>query len=175
MTVCATLQVEKFGDLILKASEPQMVLFNIYDDWLKTISSYTAFSRLILILRALHVNVDKARPIFTSLLGMLKHTPCDANSWGRQQRFQACSNHSLVVSVLCRSGCAGRWEEAVCLFGGFSHIYFECTSHIYFKCTSTTCNVKWSERGVVGTGAHAAAPGQGDHHRTAPCLADAHR
>ncbi len=38
-----------------------MVLFNIYDDWLKTISSYTAFSRLILILRALHVNVDKAR------------------------------------------------------------------------------------------------------------------
>jgi hypothetical protein len=54
-------QIEKFGDLILKASEPQMVLFNIYDDWLKTISSYTAFSRLILILRALHVNVDKAR------------------------------------------------------------------------------------------------------------------
>ena len=54
-------QVEKFGDLILKATEPQMVLFNIYDDWLKTISSYTAFSRLILILRALHVNVDKAR------------------------------------------------------------------------------------------------------------------
>ena len=56
-----TQQVEKFGDLILKASEPQMVLFNIYDDWLKTISSYTAFSRLILILRALHVHVDKAR------------------------------------------------------------------------------------------------------------------
>jgi PRP8 domain IV core len=43
----------------LQATEPQMVLFNIYDDWLKTISSYTAFSRLILILRALHVNVDK--------------------------------------------------------------------------------------------------------------------
>jgi pre-mRNA-processing factor 8 len=38
-----------------------MVLFNIYDDWLKTISSYTAFSRLILILRALHVNNDKAK------------------------------------------------------------------------------------------------------------------
>ena len=54
------LKIEKFGDLILKATEPQMVLFNLYDDWLKTISSYTAFSRLILILRALHVNVDKA-------------------------------------------------------------------------------------------------------------------
>jgi hypothetical protein len=38
-----------------------MVLFNIYDDWLKTVSSYTAFSRLILILRALHVNPEKAR------------------------------------------------------------------------------------------------------------------
>jgi pre-mRNA-processing factor 8 len=81
----AALKVEKFGDLILRATEPQMVLFNIvctlsqvdsvedsafflsshmpfpfsftqYDDWLKSISSYTAFSRLILILRGLHVN-----------------------------------------------------------------------------------------------------------------------
>ncbi|KAL7060107.1 hypothetical protein AAHC03_09411 [Spirometra sp. Aus1] len=59
----ACLKVEKFGDLILKATEPQMVLFNLYDDWLKTISSYTAFSRLILILRALHVNNDKAKVI----------------------------------------------------------------------------------------------------------------
>ena len=57
----ACMKIEKFGDLILKATEPQMVLFNIYDDWLKTISSYTAFSRLILILRALHVNTDKAK------------------------------------------------------------------------------------------------------------------
>nr|KAF6458298.1 pre-mRNA processing factor 8 [Rousettus aegyptiacus] len=57
-TVC-----KKFGDLILKATEPQMVLFNLYDDWLKTISSYTAFSRLILILRALHVNNDRAKVI----------------------------------------------------------------------------------------------------------------
>lgn len=37
----ACLKIEKFGDLILKATEPQMVLFNLYDDWLKTISSYT--------------------------------------------------------------------------------------------------------------------------------------
>jgi pre-mRNA-processing factor 8 len=59
----ACLKVEKFGDLILRANEPQMVLFNIYDDWLKTISSYTAFSRLILILRALHVNNDRAKMI----------------------------------------------------------------------------------------------------------------
>mmetsp|Transcript_28524 Transcript_28524/g.46221 ORF Transcript_28524/g.46221 Transcript_28524/m.46221 type:complete len:2342 (+) Transcript_28524:3-7028(+) len=57
----ACLKIEKFGDLILKATEPQMLLFNIYDDWLKSISSYTAFSRLILILRALHVNNEKTR------------------------------------------------------------------------------------------------------------------
>ena len=57
------MKIEKFGDLILKATEPQMVLFNIYDDWLKSISSYTAFSRLILILRALHVNNERAKMI----------------------------------------------------------------------------------------------------------------
>lgn len=44
----ACLKVEKFGDLILKATEPQMVLFNLYDDWLKTISSYTVSFTLIL-------------------------------------------------------------------------------------------------------------------------------
>ncbi|KAJ8927951.1 hypothetical protein NQ314_019584 [Rhamnusium bicolor] len=59
----ACLKIEKFGDLILKATEPQMVLFNLYDDWLKTISSYTAFSRLILILRALHVNTERTKVI----------------------------------------------------------------------------------------------------------------
>lgn len=59
----ACLKIEKFGDLILKAIEPQMVLFNIYDDWLKTVSSYTAFSRLILILRALHVENTRTKAI----------------------------------------------------------------------------------------------------------------
>ena len=59
----AALKVEKFGDLILRATEPQMVLFNIFDDWLKIISSYTAFSRLILILQGLHVDIDKVKMI----------------------------------------------------------------------------------------------------------------
>lgn len=31
----SVMRVEKFGDLILKATEPQMVLFNLYNDWLK--------------------------------------------------------------------------------------------------------------------------------------------
>lgn len=59
----AAMKVEKLADIILKAKEPQMVLFNLYDDWLKSISSYTAFSRLILLLRALHVNQEKAKLI----------------------------------------------------------------------------------------------------------------
>ncbi|KAK2072313.1 hypothetical protein P8C59_006673 [Phyllachora maydis] len=59
----AAMKVEKLGDMILRATEPQMVLFNLYDEWLKSISSYTAFSRLILVLRALHVNQDKTKLI----------------------------------------------------------------------------------------------------------------
>ncbi|KAJ9134458.1 Pre-mRNA-processing-splicing factor 8 [Pleurostoma richardsiae] len=59
----AAMKVEKLGDMILRATEPQMVLFNLYDEWLKSISSYTAFSRLVLILRALHVNMDKTKLI----------------------------------------------------------------------------------------------------------------
>jgi len=59
----ALLRIEKFGDLVLRATEPQMVLFNIYDDWLKTISAYTAFSRLILILRAMHVAADRTKAL----------------------------------------------------------------------------------------------------------------
>ncbi|KAL4875914.1 PROCN-domain-containing protein [Aspergillus karnatakaensis] len=59
----AAMKVEKLADMILRATEPQMVLFNLYDEWLKTISPYTAFSRLVLILRALHVNIDKAKII----------------------------------------------------------------------------------------------------------------
>jgi len=57
----AAMKVEKLGDMILRATGPKMMLFNLYDEWLKTISSYTAFSRLILILRALHVNQDKTK------------------------------------------------------------------------------------------------------------------
>jgi pre-mRNA-processing factor 8 len=55
------LKIEKLGDLVLKATEPHMVIFNIYDDWLRSISSYVAFSRLILILRAMHVATDRTK------------------------------------------------------------------------------------------------------------------
>lgn len=57
------LKIEKFGDRILKATEPQMLLFNLYDDWLKSIQSFTAFSRLILILRSLNINPERTKII----------------------------------------------------------------------------------------------------------------
>ena len=59
----SVMKIEKFGDLILRATEPQMLLFNLYDDWLDSISSYTAFSRLVLIMRAMHVNNDRTKII----------------------------------------------------------------------------------------------------------------
>ena len=42
------------GDMVLKATESAMVLYNL---------SFTAFSRLILILRDLHVNTDTTKII----------------------------------------------------------------------------------------------------------------
>ncbi|KAG1728295.1 Prp8 core domain Iv [Suillus occidentalis] len=57
----ACMKMEKFGDLILRATQPQMVPSSSYDDWLKSVSSYTAFSRLILLLRGLHINNEKAK------------------------------------------------------------------------------------------------------------------
>ena len=40
-----------------------MVLFNLYDDWLDSISSFTGFMRLVIILRALYVNHERAKMI----------------------------------------------------------------------------------------------------------------
>jgi pre-mRNA-processing factor 8 len=59
----SVLSVEQVGDVVLKATEPQMMLFNFYDDWLASINPYTAFSRLILILRSLHVSIDRTKEI----------------------------------------------------------------------------------------------------------------
>lgn len=61
----AAMKIEKLADVILKATEPQMLLYNLYDDWLVDGNTEpgTAFSRLILILRGLHVNPDRAKLI----------------------------------------------------------------------------------------------------------------
>jgi len=54
------IKIEKFAELIANATEPQMVLFNVYDDWLR---SNSALTRLLLILRALLVNKDQSQAI----------------------------------------------------------------------------------------------------------------
>lgn len=57
------MQVEKLGDLILKATEPKLLMFNLYDDWLNETKEYTCFMRMIMILRAINVNKNKANNI----------------------------------------------------------------------------------------------------------------
>lgn len=59
----AALKIDKLADVVLKATEPQMVLFNFYDDWLENTSSYTAFSRTILLLRALGISPERTNLI----------------------------------------------------------------------------------------------------------------
>ena len=59
----AILKIERLGDMVMKATSSQMVLFNVYDDWLKGFSAYTAFSRFVLVLRAMHISTVKTRVI----------------------------------------------------------------------------------------------------------------
>ncbi|KAF0980096.1 hypothetical protein FDP41_000874 [Naegleria fowleri] len=59
----ALLKIDKFNDLVIKANEPKMLVFNLFDDWRETTNSYTAFLRLILILRAFNVNAEKTKMI----------------------------------------------------------------------------------------------------------------
>lgn len=59
----AALKIDKLNDIVSTAKEPKMTLFNIYDDWLETCSSFTAFNRFILLMRGLQVNADKTKLI----------------------------------------------------------------------------------------------------------------
>ncbi|KAG7817278.1 hypothetical protein KL928_004013 [Ogataea angusta] len=59
----AALKIDKLLDLVNMAKEPQMVLFNIYDDWMKTCSSFTAFNRLVVIMRGLEINKERTKLI----------------------------------------------------------------------------------------------------------------
>eukprot|EP00835_Amoeboradix_gromovi_P001880 NODE_96_length_21330_cov_0.419858.p1 type:complete len:2207 gc:universal NODE_96_length_21330_cov_0.419858:801-7421(+) len=54
------------NDTIMNASKDQLLLFNTYDDWMTTMSPYTCFSRLILILRAMHVNTTQTISILNT-------------------------------------------------------------------------------------------------------------
>lgn len=57
------MKVEKLGDMILCVIEFQMVFFNFYDEWLKSILLYIVFLCLVFILCVLYVNLDKIKLI----------------------------------------------------------------------------------------------------------------
>lgn len=55
LPLAALMKVERIAQVVQNATEPQMALFNLYDDWLRLVSAYTAFQRVSLVLRALEV------------------------------------------------------------------------------------------------------------------------
>jgi pre-mRNA-processing factor 8 len=57
------IDVDKVADIVNGATEPKLVLLNLYDDWLVTIPAQTAFLRLLLILRAVAAGPAQARAI----------------------------------------------------------------------------------------------------------------
>lgn len=65
LPIHACLTVEKIGDVVAKATESLVDFFNMYDDWLESVSPFTAFTRLVLILRAIHVDEDKGKMLLT--------------------------------------------------------------------------------------------------------------
>ncbi|KAL6928706.1 hypothetical protein ACO0SA_002035 [Hanseniaspora valbyensis] len=65
MPFSSILAIDKLAKTVDEAEEPKMVLFNMFDDWLDSISPYTAFSRLILLLRGLKSNEEKGKLILS--------------------------------------------------------------------------------------------------------------
>lgn len=59
----ALIKIPIISDQVLKATEPKMILFNLFDDWSQTVSSYTCFSRLVLILRSFLLNDQQTKVI----------------------------------------------------------------------------------------------------------------
>ena len=65
----ALLSLEELGDAVLRAPESCTLLRGVYDDWLGSFGPFTAFSRLALILRALHVSPQRAARALSARAG----------------------------------------------------------------------------------------------------------
>ncbi len=59
----ALTRLPKIRDLVDSATEPKLILFILYDDWLMEISPAMAFRRLMTLLQAFRVNNDAAQHI----------------------------------------------------------------------------------------------------------------
>ena len=78
-------------------------MFNLYDDWAASVSHYTCFSRLILILRALHVNPEKARVILRPDRSIVTQPHHMWPTLSDEQWIKVCAALRLASRV-----CAGR-------------------------------------------------------------------
>ncbi|CAF1810001.1 unnamed protein product [Brassica napus] len=107
----ACLKIEKLGDVVSKATESQMVLFNVYDDWLESVSPYTAFSRLVLILHALHVDNDKAKMLLKPDESVVTE-PCHV--WPSLTDFQwmmvEVALRDLILSEYAKKNNVNAWD-----------------------------------------------------------------
>ncbi len=95
-------RLRRFGDMMLKATKPPMALFNIYDDWLKTIFHTRQFSWPILILHALYVNTRKPsccwsmiRLLSLSLTTYVQITSVMTNGWRWKLHWRIWYHHTM--------------------------------------------------------------------------------
>jgi len=71
------LSIKKINEKISDKSICETFFFNLYDDWIKNISPFTAFSRLVLILKGLEFNQEKVK----RLLGFSMDFSHKTNFW----------------------------------------------------------------------------------------------
>ena len=57
-------KLNKIRKIIDCSTLNNLLILNLYDDWLKSVSSFTAFSRLLLILKAIKINLKEVKIIF---------------------------------------------------------------------------------------------------------------
>jgi pre-mRNA-processing factor 8 len=77
----AALKIPRVAQIVLQAGESSLNLINFYDDWLQTISPYTAFSRVILILRALMLAGPGASDRALGLIFGGREIPAPGHIW----------------------------------------------------------------------------------------------
>ena len=67
------IKINRIKKLINRSSFCNLLVFNLYDNWLKTISTFTAFSRLLLILKAIKINLEEVRIIFNQFENLINN------------------------------------------------------------------------------------------------------